>query len=148
MPLGFVFTSGTDAAATTGAKKRVLIEFFKYFKKRCPNVKITLSDKERAEVDALRASWPDAKHQTCYWHIMHYIETRLGENKPPAAYDPRKAAKLHDFVDPTWAPGVVGDPEDARNEAESGGARPGSTREAAEEMERDTAVRGFDLCQL
>jgi hypothetical protein len=29
------------------------------------------------------------------------------EDKPPAAYDPRKAHSIFNFIDPTWAPGVT-----------------------------------------
>ncbi|KAJ7656928.1 hypothetical protein DFH06DRAFT_1328467 [Mycena polygramma] len=66
----------------------------------------TLSDKEPAEITACRTKIEKAKHQLCYWHAITYIEERLAENKPPAAYDPRKAHRIFDFIDPTWAPGV------------------------------------------
>ena len=49
----------------------------------------------------------EAKHQLCYWHEMKYIEERLTDNRPPAAYDPRKAHKMFESIDPTWAPGVT-----------------------------------------
>lgn len=106
MPFAFLFTTSTPDAAE-GAKTRMLRDLLKYMNKRCPNIMFTLSDKEAAEINACRNEIPQAKHQLCYWHAITYVEERLGENKPPAAYDPRKAARIFDFIDPTWAPGIT-----------------------------------------
>lgn len=106
MPLAFLFTISTGDAAE-GAKTRMLGDVLKYMNQRCPDIMFTLSDKEPAEINACRAEIPQAKHQLCYWHAITYIEERLAENKPPAAYDPRKAHQIFDFIDPTWAPGVT-----------------------------------------
>ncbi|KAJ7240933.1 hypothetical protein C8J57DRAFT_1561968, partial [Mycena rebaudengoi] len=105
MPFAFMFTTSTSDAAE-GAKTRMLRDILKYMAQRCPNIMFTLSDKEVAEINACRAEIPRTKHQLCYWHGIRYIEERLAENKPPAHYDPRKAHKVFDFIDPTWAPGV------------------------------------------
>lgn len=141
VPLGFIFTTVTDRSAATGAKKRVLVSFLKYFREKCPNIKFTLSDKERAEVDADREVWDEAKHQCCYWHAIQYVETRLSQDKAPAAYDPRDAARhFPQIIDPTWAPGVVGDPEDTVNDEHAGGAHPKSTEDVLKEFERDEEV--------
>ena len=67
----------------------------------------TLSDKDPSEINACRLSVSQAKHQLCYWHGITYIEERLAKDKPPAAYDPRNAHAIFDFIDPTWAPGVT-----------------------------------------
>jgi len=66
-----------------------------------------LSDKDPSEIEAFRGKLPGAKHQLCYWHGVRYIEERLGEDKPPTYYDPRKANLTFTFIDPTWAPGVT-----------------------------------------
>ncbi|KAF7372301.1 SWIM-type domain-containing protein [Mycena venus] len=106
MPFAFLFTVSTGDAAE-GAKTRMLGDVLKHMNKRCPDIMFTLSDKEPAEISACRTEIPKAKHQLCYWHAITYIEERLAENKPPAAYDPRKAHQIFDFIDPTWAPGVT-----------------------------------------
>jgi len=72
----------------------------------------TLSDKDPSEINAFRISVSKVKHQLCYWHGIRYIEERLAEDKPPAAYDPRKAQNVFGFIDPTWAPGVTRDIEE------------------------------------
>lgn len=120
---------------------RLLVDFLNFFKKRCPRIKFTLTDKERAEIEAFRKVWPEAKHQCCYWHAIRYLEARLAENKPPAAYDPREAWRKFDFIDPTWAPGVVAKEEDARNERDSGSAKPRTEADEHEEIEEMKQVR-------
>ncbi|KAG9022921.1 hypothetical protein FS837_006091, partial [Tulasnella sp. UAMH 9824] len=135
IPLGFIYTTGTDGTAKTGAKMRLLIDFLRFFRHRCPKIKFTLTDKERAEIDAFREVWPEAKHQCCYWHAIRYLETRLSENKPPGLYNPRDAWREFDFIDPTWAPGVVANEEDARNEMESGSVMPKGQEDEKEELE-------------
>jgi hypothetical protein len=59
------------------------------------------------EINTFRHCILGAKHQLCYWHAIQYLEARLTEDKPPAAYDPRKAHSIFNFIDPTWAPGVT-----------------------------------------
>ncbi|KAG8900052.1 hypothetical protein FRC00_000052 [Tulasnella sp. 408] len=132
IPLGFIYTVGTDGTAKTGAKKRLLIDFLDFYRARCPRITFTLTDKERAEVDAFRKVWPNAKHQCCYWHAIRYLETRLSENKPPGPYDPRVASRKFDFIDPTWTPGVV---TSAKNEIEGGSAKPRGQEDEAKELE-------------
>lgn len=93
--------------ADEGTKELALRDFIRWIAKRCPNIKFTLTDKDVIEINGFRSEVPDAKHQLCYWHGLKYVEKRLGENKPPAAYDPRIAHHTFDFIDPTWAPGVT-----------------------------------------
>ncbi|KAG8915415.1 hypothetical protein FRC00_004714 [Tulasnella sp. 408] len=135
VPIGFIYTTATDGTAKTGAKLRLLVNFLEFFRERCPRIMFTLTDKERAEIDAFRKVWPKAKHQCCYWHAIRYLETRLSENKPPAPYDPREAWKEFDFIDPTWAPGVFANADDAVNEKESGSAKPRTEADEQAEIE-------------
>ena len=106
IPVAFIFTT-SDGTADEGAKERMLQDLLKYVKTHCPNITFTLSDKDLSEINAFRAQLPHAKHQLCYWHAIRYIEERLRENRPLAAYDPRKAHEAFDFIDPTWAPGIT-----------------------------------------
>ncbi|KAJ7118166.1 hypothetical protein C8R44DRAFT_738117 [Mycena epipterygia] len=106
MPFAFLFTiSSRDSAE--GAKTRMLCEILKFMNKCCPNIIFTLSNKEPAEINTCRTEITKAKHQLCYWHAITYIEKCLAENNPPTAYDPRKAHKIFDFINPTWALGFT-----------------------------------------
>ncbi|KIK55719.1 hypothetical protein GYMLUDRAFT_175166, partial [Collybiopsis luxurians FD-317 M1] len=113
IPLAFQLNTLTEAADEE-TKELLLCDLIRWLAKRCPNIKFTLSDKDVTEINAFRIETPHAKHQLCYWHGLRYIKKRLGENRPPAAYDPRIAHRQFDFIDPTWAPGVtMGAVEDA-----------------------------------
>jgi hypothetical protein len=105
LPLVFAFVSTGGAA--TGAKERALQDVLQWVKVKCPHVKFTLSDKDLSEINACSTIFDTAKHQLCYWHAIKYLEERLAEDKPPAAYDSRIAHQQHSFIDPTWAPGVT-----------------------------------------
>jgi hypothetical protein len=106
MPFAFLFTVSTGDSAE-GVKTRMLGDVAKFMNKCCLKIMFTLSDKEPSEITACRTKIPKAKHQLCYWYTINYVEEHLGENKPLAPYDPRKAHKIFDFIDPTWAPGVT-----------------------------------------
>ncbi|KIJ33967.1 hypothetical protein M422DRAFT_182641 [Sphaerobolus stellatus SS14] len=106
LPVAFVFVT-TDGSALSGAKDRMLQQVLGHVKNKCPNVLFTLSDKDQSEINACRAVFPQARHQLCYWHAIRYIEEHLAEDKSPAPYDPLKAHRIFNFIDPTWAPGVT-----------------------------------------
>jgi hypothetical protein len=129
MPFAFLFTVSSGDVAE-GAKTRMLCDILRFLNIRCPNIVFTLSDKEPAEISACRTEIAKAKHQLCYWHAISYIEERLAENKPPAAYDPRKAHRIFDFIDPMWAPGVsavyADDDEEGDGVLEDGDEEPGT----------------------
>jgi hypothetical protein len=97
----------TDGSASAGTKKWMLVKALAWLSIRCPNIMFTLSDKDPSEINACWISLLKAKHQLCYWHGIRYIEERLAEDKPPASYNPRKAHKVFDFIDPTWSPGIT-----------------------------------------
>ena len=105
--MAFVFTAAVGDGAATGAKDRLLQAMLGWVNERCPRITFTLSDKDQSEINAFRAVMPNAKHQLCYWHTLRYIEERLAEDKPPAKYDPRIAHRRFNFINPTWAPGVM-----------------------------------------
>ncbi|KAK1225757.1 hypothetical protein PQX77_011288 [Marasmius sp. AFHP31] len=124
IPLSFMFTT-QDQTAPEGSKDLLLRDLLRFTKTRCPNIKFTLSDKDTSEINACRAELLDCKHQLCYWHAIRYLEKRLSENRPPAAYDPRTAHNTFTFIDPTWAPGVtIGWLEDGVHEDDAETERP------------------------
>ncbi|EJD33441.1 hypothetical protein AURDEDRAFT_22475, partial [Auricularia subglabra TFB-10046 SS5] len=104
-PLGFLITS-LGALAESGAKTRLLRSVMRALRVHCPNVRFTLSDKDASEINACHEELPDSKHQLCYWHAIRYLEQRLAEDTPPAAYDGRVPHGEFAFVDPTWGPSV------------------------------------------
>lgn len=141
IPLGFIYTLSTDGTATTGAKGRILNDFLSYFAKQCKKVRFTLTDKERAEIDACRRAFPAAKHQCCYWHAIRYIEQRLSEDRGTLPYDPKQANCVFSFISVDWArKGDVGSKELALLDLESGGIHPRTRKEEAEMVEEERKV--------
>lgn len=105
IPLAFCFTA-SDGTALDGAKDRLLRTIIKFVSNKCPNIEFTLSDKDLTEINGFRAEIPHARHQLCYWHAITYIEERLAQDKPPAAYSAIRANQVFTFIDPTWVPGI------------------------------------------
>ncbi|TFK47321.1 hypothetical protein OE88DRAFT_1636709 [Heliocybe sulcata] len=131
LALGLLFTKGIGESEA-GSKEKILVEVLTWYKQHAPNVKFTLSDKD-TEINACRTVMPKAKHQLCYWHALKYVRERLSKNKPPAAYDPRKAHGVFGFIDPTWAPRVTrGEIEEYLDgrDVELHGERDGGVRES------------------
>ncbi|KIJ26066.1 hypothetical protein M422DRAFT_192663 [Sphaerobolus stellatus SS14] len=106
LPLAFTFVT-TVGGGRVGAKDRTLQDVLRWIKAKCPNIKFTLSDKDQSEINAFSTVFDKAKHQLCYWHAIRYLEERLGEDRPPASYDGRKAHSHFNFIDPTWVPGIT-----------------------------------------
>ncbi|KAJ7440654.1 hypothetical protein B0H11DRAFT_1750566 [Mycena galericulata] len=106
LPVSFMFIGNSDDSAETGSKERTFRHLIRHVGSHCKNIMFTGSDKETIEITGFRAEIPQAQHQLCYIHAISYIEKRLAEDRPPAAYDPRVAHRTFDFIDPTWAPGV------------------------------------------
>ena len=111
----FAFVA-TTADYLPSDKERLLTQVLQHLKPHLPNIKITLADKDVTEISAFRIVFPDAKHQSCFWHAKEYVKLRLTENKPPAAYNPRLAQHHFEFIDPTWAPGVTAQPRETQEE--------------------------------
>lgn len=38
-------------------------------------------DKDQAEINAVRSTFPDAKHQTCWWHLKCSVKKTLKDSK-------------------------------------------------------------------
>ena len=106
VPLAFLFTTSTDGTAAPGAKSHALQDFLGWLAKYCPNIKFTHSDKDRDEIQSLRSTFPDAKHQCCYWHAIQYVKKRLTEDKPTTPYNAKDAHNCFNFIDARWGPGV------------------------------------------
>lgn len=64
-----------------------------------------LTDKDQSEINAVRAVWPQSKHQLCFWHTLHAIKQRLSQNKStPAFYAATDAMKSFNFINKSFLP--------------------------------------------
>jgi hypothetical protein len=71
------------------------------------------TDKDMAEIKAVKATWATAKHQLCWWHVRRAIRQRLALVKmETSAYNPETANRVFGFIDKTWYPSSQPDPAD------------------------------------
>jgi hypothetical protein len=91
--------------AHVGAKQLILTRFLNKLKKRGVSPEFTLSDKDWSEINAMRETWPDAKHQLCFWHALRAIKQRLCKNsETPGSYDWLEVKKEFSFVSSIFVP--------------------------------------------
>ncbi|KAK1222979.1 hypothetical protein PQX77_014179 [Marasmius sp. AFHP31] len=92
-PLGYLLIqSSPNHAEWEDGKQRYLEALLSYFhKKWSPWVVVTLTDKDRAEINAFCHCFPEAKHQLCFWHCLPH-------------YNPINAKADFSFVDPDFVP--------------------------------------------
>ena len=110
IPLAFCYVH-VDKDAPEGTKQAALEMFLNALKKLGINPFFTLSDKDWSEINAMDATWPNAKHQLCFWHALRAIKQRLAKTKDtPAVYDGVAAHNEFDFIDPMFVP--IGQRED------------------------------------
>lgn len=104
IPLAYLLIKTTKEAAS-GAKERVLKQFLGHLKKCGVNPEFTLTDKDWSEINAMRSTWPDAKHQLCFWHALRALKQRLSKTKDtPAMYDAVAAKQEFSFIDSCFVP--------------------------------------------
>lgn len=104
MPLAYVMIQ-TSKEAERGAKEAILKCFLGELKKLGVEPEYTLTDKDWSEINAMRAVWPNAKHQLCFWHGLRALKQRLAKNKdPPAFYDVESARQEFSYISATFMP--------------------------------------------
>lgn len=104
IPLAFLLVS-TSKDAGPGAKQAVLEHFLTALKKQGVSPEFTLSDKDWSEINAMRAVWPQSKHQLCFWHALRALKQRLSKTKDsPAPYDPNEPRSELEFIRADFVP--------------------------------------------
>jgi hypothetical protein len=96
----------SDGKGDEGAKENLLRQFFQYFVDKWKlKAVVTLCDKNWSEINALRAVFPEAKLQLCYWHVLRAIKERMKILKrQPGPYHVEDAIAEFPWIDPTFMP--------------------------------------------
>ena len=89
-----------------GNKELALAAWLRYFRDEWNiNARVTHSDKDHSEMNALSSVFPDAKHQLCYWHVLRAIKKRLSVLRhQPAPYNVMQAVSEFPFISNTFLP--------------------------------------------
>jgi hypothetical protein len=64
-----------------GVRTSILQNFLTKFRDQGLQPKFFLTDKDYAQINAARFTWPHTKIQLCRWHIKRAITKRLSSNK-------------------------------------------------------------------
>ena len=105
LPLSYLFYHH-DGSAAPFAKQTTLKRWYQSLQSLSINPQFTLSDKDISERNALRAIWPDAKHQYCLWHCLRALKRRLANSKDqPAHYNAAHAREcFSSFISEDFVP--------------------------------------------
>ena len=105
LPLSYLFYHH-DGSAAPFAKQTTLERWYRSLQSLGINPQFTLSDKDISERNALRAVWPDAKHQYCLWHCLRALKRRLANSKDqPAHYNTAHAREcFSSFISKDFVP--------------------------------------------
>ena len=71
--LGVNVTDMTPQSAVPNATTRILEQFLQPLKDASYNPIFVGCDKDRAEISAIRHTWPDTTIQLCFWHAKRAI---------------------------------------------------------------------------
>lgn len=95
----------TTKEAAPGAKQAILERFLGQLRDLGIDPEFTLTDKDWSEINVMGLTWPDAKHQLCFWHAIRALKQRLCKNKEtPAVYNAAAARQEFPFIDPAFIP--------------------------------------------
>lgn len=74
------------------------------------------SDKDSAQLDAIKMTWPNATIQLCYWHVLRAVRAKLADTArtAPVPYHPLEAQSLVPEVEICWASQSLFRPSDHR----------------------------------
>lgn len=108
LPLAYVAIQSNSH--TPGAKERLLHQLLLSLREQWKiHAKITLSDKDFGEINAMRGVWPDAKHQLCFWHVLRAVKKRMAIlRRMPGPYNADTAHREFHWISTEFLPVAQG----------------------------------------
>jgi hypothetical protein len=79
-PLSYLFLEN-NGQCKERIRTGVIQKFFTIFQNQGLQPKFFLTDKDFAQINVIRFTWPQCKIQLCKWHVKRAIITRLSSNK-------------------------------------------------------------------
>lgn len=104
LPLGYLMLRSDNGEK--GGKKQYLTRFLSEIQDKWNlSALFTLTDKDWSKINTFCSSYPDAKHQLCYWHCLRAIKTRLSIlHRMPAYYNAVDAQAEFSWIDINFVP--------------------------------------------
>ena len=106
-PLAYLLLT-TTSAITPGARTAMITRFLIELHNKGVKPTFTLTDKDSAHINAVRAVWPNSHIQLCFWHLKRAVKKHLASSKEPKKirYRAREANTQFPFIDLTFFPAV------------------------------------------
>lgn len=91
---------------TPGAKERLIRQLLLSLREKWGiKARITLTDKDFSEINAMRSVFPEAKHQLCFWHVLRAVKKRFAIlRRMPGYYDVKAAHEEFHWISSTFIP--------------------------------------------
>ncbi len=104
--LGWCFLRSRGGKTEPGDKEAILATWLRHFRDTWKlNIRVTHSDKDFSELNALAKVFPNAKGQLCFWHVLRAVKKRLAVlRRQPGYYNVTKAKNEFTFVDHRFLP--------------------------------------------
>ena len=93
------------ATNTAGARTSALTQFFRTLYLNGLQSPEFLTDKDWAQINTARQTWPTTKIQLCYWHLRRAVKKRLADSSVNTnIYDAEYANREVNFIDVNFHP--------------------------------------------
>jgi len=100
-PLSYLLVSAGKNRPIT----KILMSWFAELKEHgINNLKLFLTDKDTAQINAAISTWTNAHVQLCLWHVKRAVEQHLSSKKKiiQIRYNVQEAHNQCHIIDPNW----------------------------------------------
>jgi hypothetical protein len=106
-PLGYMLLT-TASAIVDGARTESIRKFLEHLRNKGVNPKYTMTDKDAAQISAVKTVWPTTYIQICFWHLKKEVKKHLATSKEPQRlrYNVIEAHTEFSFIDLKFCPVV------------------------------------------
>ncbi|CAG8751100.1 8172_t:CDS:2, partial [Gigaspora margarita] len=103
-PISYLFLNSPKNVPFTCTT--ALIKYLDSLQKQGVNPTFVFSDKDFAQIDAIKYIWPNTKIQLCWWHIRHAVLRRLRNQEylTKTTYNPELARNIFSFISLEFKP--------------------------------------------
>jgi MULE transposase domain len=104
-PLSYMLLT-TTTAITEGARTTFLVKFLDGLRQKGVNPRFAMTDKDPAQIRAVKTVWSSTYIQLCYWHLKKAVKKQMASTKRPQVmrYAMNEAKMEFSFIDLNFYP--------------------------------------------
>ena len=103
-PIAYLVLDTHHAVDRDHAKTAEIQEFFRALRNEGLRPHFMMTDKDSAQIYAIRSIWGDNVARLCMWHARRSVKLKLSSKTPTARYNASQAHEDFSFIDPLWVP--------------------------------------------